>query len=922
MLKRLLLLFFLVVPTIALFAQKASIKGIVADTLEKKKLQHSAILLIRNKDSILVKTVRTNANGEFEINKLKKGDYSLLVSYPKMADYVKEIKLTDSTQLDLGKIHMETKTFLLNEIIVKAQKQAISLKGDTIVYQADSFAVRPYANVEELLRRLPGMAVDKNGKITVAGKTINTVLVDGDEFFGDDPKMATKYLKANAVKEVEVYNKKSKLTDLTGIEDGEEEKVINIKLKEEAKNGYLSTLDANSDLNHFKDLGGMMGVYKGKTKMAIYGTTSNLNQGSKINMSMGRLKGDDYDEIEVIDDGSSISYMSTDDFDSETFWGSGLPNESAFGAYFSNKWNNNKQALKLNYKNTNNSFKDINTSKSQYLLPEGKSFFNSGNSTNNSKNTGDNLKGHVAIKLDSLSNLAISFGVNQSKNNNEAIDYSESLNDSGFFVSKNNQTLNSQGNRKLFNGNINYSRKFKTKGRTFSIDLQPEAGNNSSTGTNLNTTYYYDANGQLNNTDQLNLFNDNYGKQNTLASRISYTEPLSKNWLLQTMYTFKTISSISRKLVLDNNKNHQTIDSLSNNFEFDNFSNTGKAVLQYKTKKISLSGGLMAAQTSFQLNDIDRHTKFERSYLNWAPSGYLKYSPSNATSITVNYSGQTQQPGIEELQPIRQITNPLYQIVGNPNLRPSFQNSISLDMNNYGMKTDQFITINLNYYFTKDAITSTSNIDEFNKNISSYVNMDGNKSFSISGSYSKSFSKLKIRTGFNFSYNSSTNISILNNNINKNLGTRTSLRPNISYNGEKINISYSTSFNFTNNSSSIGSINNGKNYEHTHEINGTIQLPYQMEFNTSVSLSYRPKNASFNTPLNIALWNSYLSAKMLKAEELEIKLSVSDILNQKIGYNRYVGGNSIAENTYSYIPRYVLIGMTYNFSGNFKKVSN
>lgn len=921
MLKKLFILFFLVVPPIVLFAQKANIKGIVVDTLEKKKLQHSAILLVRNKDSILVQTVRTNIKGEFELKNLKKGDYSLFISYPKMADYVKDIKLTDSSQLDLGAIHMETKTFLLNEILVKAQKQAISMKGDTIVYQADSFAVRPHANVQELLRRLPGVQVDKNGTITVGGKTVSTVLVDGDEFFGDDPLLATKYLKSNAVKEIEVYDKKSNLTDLTGVEDGQMEKVINIKLKEEAKNGYLATIEANSDLNHFKNLGGMVGIYTKKTKTAIYGNTNNLNQESQINMSMSRLKGGDYDEIDANDDGSSIMSISMGDFDSYSFSGSGLPNQNSFGAYFSDKWNNDKQTLKLNYKNTDNSFKDISTFKGQELLPNGNSFFNSGNSTSNSENASQNLKGNVVIKLDSLAKLAISFGLNEGKSNSETIGYSESLNDLGFFVNKNDQSLNNQGNNKLFNGNINYSRKFKTKGRTFSIDLQPETQNSSSIATNLNTTHYYHANGTSNNTVQLNIFNDNYGKQNSLGSRISYTEPLAKNWLLQMVYSFKTISSISKKMVSDNDQNRKIIDSLSNNFEFNNFTNIGKALLQYKTKKLSISGGLMAAQTSFELKDMDRNTNFNRKYLNWAPNSNISYRLSNATNIYLNYYGQTNQPSIDQLQPIRQITNPLYQLIGNPNLKPSFRNSIGLNMNTYAVKTEQMVYLNVNYSFVKDDIISISNIDELNKSISSYVNMNGNKNISFTGQYHKSFRKLNLKTGLGVSYSSSINISIINNNINKNRNRYTSLRPQISYYNDKAEISYSPTFTFINSTASIGAINNGKSYEHSHEINGTIQLPYRMEFNTSVSLSFRTKNASFNTPINIALWNSYLSAKLLKAEELEIKLSVSDILNQKIGYNRYIGGNSISENTYSYIPRYVLIGINYNLSGNFKKAS-
>ena len=162
MLKKLLSLFIFVLFPIFIFAQQATIKGSVVDTLEKRKLKNSSVLLIRSKDSILVKTIRTNTNGEFELKNLKKGDYSLLISYPRMADFIRDIKLTDTSRINLGAIHMESKTFLLNEVVIRAQKEAIRMKGDTLVYQADSFAVKPNANVQDLLRRLPGIEVDKN----------------------------------------------------------------------------------------------------------------------------------------------------------------------------------------------------------------------------------------------------------------------------------------------------------------------------------------------------------------------------------------------------------------------------------------------------------------------------------------------------------------------------------------------------------------------------------------------------------------------------------------------------------------------------------------------------------------------------------------------------------------------------------------
>lgn len=920
MLKTLFLFLFSFFIILSAFAQQATIKGSVVDTIEKKKLQNSVIMLIRSTDSILVKSSRANKEGDFELSNLKKGTYSLRISYPRMADYVRDIRLTDSSKFNIGPIHMESKANLLNEVIIQAKKQAISLRGDTVTYQADSFAVKPNANVQDLLRRLPGIEVDKNGAIKAGGKEVNTLLVDGEEFFGDDPLLASKYLKANAVKEVQVYDKKTKEEELSGIKEGEaKEKVVNILLKDNAKNGYISTLDANSDLNQFRNIGGMAGLYKGKLKAAVFGFNSNLNKDSKVSASMNKLKGNDYDVIEVGDDGSTmmISYGggNEDRFSPKN----GLPNIINYGAHFSDKWNDNKLALKLNYRGVNNNVLDKTTSKNQSLLPNGTNFFSAGNSTTDNNNTGQNLKGNVNFKLDSLTTLQISFAGSKTNSVGTNTNTSETRGNAGLFVNNNNQTSKSTTHSNVFNGNINYARKFAKKGRTLSIDLQPETKNSSGLINNLNVTNYYDANGIINRTDNLNFLNDDSGNETSFATRVSYTEPLSKQFSLQTAYSFKTVASNSHKLVFDKSLNNKRIDSLSNNFDFNNFSNIGKAILQYRAKKFTLSGGAEATQTIFELNDLDRNNKFNRSYLNWAPQSNLSYKAGKNTSLSLNYNGNTQQPSLDQLQPIRQINNPLYQIIGNPNLKPSFNNSFGLNFNTYQQKSEMYMYAYIGYGFTKNDVVSSSSVDNVNKTITTFINLNGSNNIYAGASYNKGFSKLHIDAGLDLNYNLSNSVSILNNKLNKNTNNSISISPSLSYYGDIIQLDYRPSFNFSNSKSSIGAINNGKNFTHNHEISGNIQLPYHTEFNTSVSLSYQPANTSFSTPVNMAIWNAYLSQRMLKSEELQIKLSVSDILAQRLGYNRYVGGNTISENTNLFIPRYVLLGLTYNLSGNFVK---
>ena len=920
MLKKFLLVLIIVSSCLPVIAQKANITGTLQDAIDQKKLENGSVLLIRTKDSILTQSVRTNTEGAFELKNISAGDYTLLISYPKMADFISSVKLSDTSKMRMGKINLELKSTILKEVVIQAAKTAMRLRGDTLVFQADSFAVRSNGSVQDLLKRLPGITIDKDGKIKAQGKNVATVLVDGDEFFGDDPLLATKYLKAASVDEIQVFDKKSKNAELTGIDDGIKNKTINIKLKENAKNGYLSTLDGNYGTDDFQDFGGMFGIFKNKLKAAVFSTYSNLDNQSKIANSMRKLKGEDYDVIQIGDDGSSIMYSSgMDDDDDFSSGGTGLPDNRNLGMHFSDKFNKNKMGIKLNARLYDLKSKNLETSNSTEKLPNGSVFISSGANENRSKNTGSNVKLGYSYSIDSVSTLKLSFAAKKNSIDQNSTDYNDTRTENGNFVSKNNQVTTGNGKGEGFSGNINYAKRFQKKGRTFSIDIQPESQYNTNLERSLNTTRYFDDNGIENRNEDINLYTDNSGRKNSIGTRITYTEPLSSRWMMEAGYSFKTVSSSSYRQVAD--QYVRRIDSLSNNFKFINFSNVGKMVLQYRFDKFSMSSGMEATRTSFELKDLDRERDFDRNYLNLAPSANLNYKIDNGKSMSLGYNGYMQQPSIEELQPVRQINNPLLQLVGNSSLRPSFTNNFSLNYNGFQFQNDEFISASFNYNFTNNAIVSTEIVDDFNKRISSYTNLNGSNSISGNLSYSKGFSKRNLRLGADLGYNSSNRLSIINFSTNKSRNNQYNLRASANYYTRKVDFSYSPSANFMYGSSSIGDLNDGKSLSHNHEFSGTIQLPYRMEFNTTLNLSYRPANASFDRDLDIAIWNCYLTSKFLKDESLEIKLTVTDILNQKIGYDRYVGGNVINEHTYSYIPRYALIGINWNLSGNFTRNS-
>src|SRR6185312_10399153 len=340
----------------SLFSQRAIIKGSVSDTSEHILLPQSSIMILQQKDSFLVSFTRADERGAFLFPHLPPGKIILKISYPGYADYVTEFELKDSAETDLGMIPMTLKSKLLEEVVVHGNMAAIRMKGDTLEFKADSFKLQQGATVEELLKRLPGIQVDKNGKITAQGETVKKVLVDGEEFFGDDPTLVTQNLRADMVDKVQVFDKKSDQAAFTGIDDGEKNKTINLQLKDSKKNGYFGRATASAATDGYYDEQLMANYFRRKVKIAGYGIISNtgktgLNWSERDSYGQSILGSADID--------ASTGFISIqgngDDLDnwSGQYQGQGLPAVKTGGLHYNDKWDDDNQSLNGNYKYMN-----------------------------------------------------------------------------------------------------------------------------------------------------------------------------------------------------------------------------------------------------------------------------------------------------------------------------------------------------------------------------------------------------------------------------------------------------------------------------------------------------------------------------------------------------------------------------------------
>ena len=347
------------------FSQSQTLKGTLKDTSENRSLANTVISVLTKKDSVLVKFARADKDGNFKIQGLKEGSYILLITHPYMGDYFDNIEVKADAPTDLGNVHLTPKSKLLSEVIVKSGSP-IKIKGDTLVYTADSFKVRPGANVEELLRRLPGITVDKSGQITAMGERVTKVLVDGEEFFGTDPGIATKNIRADAVQEVQVFDKKSDQAAFTGIDDGVKDKTINLKMKKMA--GYFGKVELGGGLPDKYDNSAMANFFKNKRKIAGYGIMSNTGQ-TNLDWQDAQNYGGGSDNMTVTDDGGIYITGGGGGDDNYNGGRNGIPQNWNAGFHYSDKFNNAKNSFNSGYKYSKVIAPGITKTFSQTFLP-------------------------------------------------------------------------------------------------------------------------------------------------------------------------------------------------------------------------------------------------------------------------------------------------------------------------------------------------------------------------------------------------------------------------------------------------------------------------------------------------------------------------------------------------------------------------
>ncbi|MEO8769003.1 MAG: outer membrane beta-barrel family protein [Ferruginibacter sp.] len=920
-----LLSIFLLVFTFS-YSQSSKVKGSVKDTVSNISVSNAVVALLSPKDSILKKFVRTAVDGTYSFNDLKPGPYILMVMHPTYGDYVDNIEIKNDEE-SIPTIPLTSKSKLLTAIILKSGSP-IKIKGDTTIYTADSFKVSANANVEELLKKLPGIQVDKNGEIKAMGEKVEKVLVDGEEFFGDDPGMAVKNLRADAVKEVQVFDKKSDQAEFTGIDDGEKHKTINLKMKEDKKTGYFGKVDIAGGLQ--KDIDDrynnnlMFSTFKGKRKFSAFLLTGNTGQDGLSWSDNEKYGGNDNVSMNLDDDGG-MNFMwrggGTDDEPTVNTENGFIKNINA-GIQYSNKWNG-KQTLNFSPKYNEQDYENIARTLTQERGNGDTVLYTDGNDATNIKRHNFKTKLIYDIKLDSANNSTLKFtaSANFYHTESEVIGNSFTDNQYGDNINKRIDTSRNTIDKSALALNIIYKHKFKKARRTFS--LTSDLSYLKTDGRNYLQTFnqvFDPVSGFVQQVDQMITPDKSTEK---VSSKIIYTEPLNKNYSLelgyQLSYNYGKNDQATHSKITGSDKYDFLVDSLTNNFRQSILINTPSFKINYSYKKLKYNFGSGFGFTNYDLVDETFNKDYKRHYTNFFPAANFTYNYKANHSIRINYSGSTTQPTINQLQPLRNNDDKFNQYIGNPDLKPSFSNSFSIQHNSYNFLKDVWTYASVNASLSSNAVTDNITINyATGEKVTKPINTNGNLSINVYAGAGGKIKKIgsRIWIGPNFNY------SRFNNYLNgkKIIANNSSGGFNFNLNkskDKKYEITLGNELNYNSNKTSQNDIKDHY-ITNTASLDVTIYMHKVWSIGSDYQYYYRQKTAQSGDALNNSLWNAK-AQRTFKSNEFTLYVKVRDILNQNRGIDRSFDGTRFTETRNERLKRYFLVGFAWDFKNKAQK---
>lgn len=900
-------------------AQPGSVKGKLKDTLNNQPVVAATLTLLAKSDSSLVSFTMSTDKGEFSFSGIPKGQYRLLITHLNYHHSSRQVEITDQKkEADLGTIPMGDKFKTLNEIVIEAEAPPVTIKNDTIEYHAGAFKTPPNANVEEMLKKLPGVKVDKDGTVRAQGQKVNKVLVDGKEFFGNDPKIATKNLPADAVDKVQVFNRQNDQAQLTGFDDGNSEKAINLKLKQDKKKGVFGKLSAGVGTNERYEGSFNVNSFKGERQASAIGMANNANAEGftfmdLLNFNTGGLQ----------QNGGNISMLLTNDDPAAALLG--MDNKTGINNTMGGGVNYNDLIGKRTDFRSNYFFNRFNPllekqSTREYLLPDSSYFYDQQSRTNNISNT-HRLNLSMDFKLDSLSSLKISPSLGLQSNSNNTQSAYRTSGGGGELTNQgatNYETRNSGHN---IRNEILYRKKFRTKGRTLSLALTNGWNLADGDGYQESLNRFYQKDGSLQITDSIQQYLVTGSNMNNYQLRGTYTEPLGKRFLLELGATKSRSQHESMRETYDYNRLTDAYDKLNplltNSFTSTyGYTNLGSRI-RYQKKKVNATIGAQWQEATLRgtLSRNGKDSSLQQKFYTILPNARLQYNFTRFRNLTLNYQTQTNQPQITQLQPIPDISNPLNIRIGNPFLEQEIMHVLRTHyMSATPYKGTNFFAF-LTLMATQHKIVNSDSVTASGVKYTIPVNAEG--VYNLTADVNWGFPVKPIpKSTLNLGLSASTAHDVQFVNRRKNDIRTYQLRPEIRFDHagiEKLNWGFNAGTSFY---ASRYSLQPGFNVKYfTHELGSFVnwQLPKGFYLATDFTYTMNARRADgFNA--NVPLWNAAFSKLFLKYNKGEIKFRVFDLLNQNVGISRTSNANYIEDTRINNLKRYFMLSFTYSLS--------
>ena len=894
---------------ISLSQNKFKISGTLISAQDSTALESATVYLETPKDSSLVTYTITDKNGKFILeDRAYTNDLNLIVSLVGFETFRKNIKL-DKEIINLGTFFM-AESNMLDEIIIKSSAP-ITIKKDTLEFNVASFKTKKDANVEDLLKELPGVEVDDDGKIKVNGKEVNKILVNGKPFFGDDPTITTRNLTKEIIEKVQISDTKSKSEGFTGEQSDSENKTINLTIKEENNKGVFGRVAAGAGTDKRYEYAGMVNIFDNEQRISVLAGGNNINSAG---FSFGEIR-------KMFGGGNSISFNGSNgsfSIDGRSFGGGeGITRSNNEGINYADELEKGVD-ISADYFHSASHSDNATSRQRENFLPDSRYFTNS-NSTSQNDTDSHTVNLGFDVEIDSTLLINVSPTFRYSKASTTFNRFEESRDESFDLTNESTTSSFVENFGKNFSNEIQVTKKWGSKGAFVRFQLNTDINETMSDDfLNSETIVFGDEPSSL----IRNQFADSDGANNHHSSNITYRIPLvSKKWFFDLWYNFDTRRQENVESTYDFNETTGQYDlfntPLSTDFVNRNKISTPGVKLAYKSDKMSFSFRPgYAFRTIENTDELRPELSLKRDFKFFELNSHINYRFNPKMSLYFDYNFSNRTPEISQLQPFQNVSDPLNTVTGNPDLKPSQEHRVYLGFNKFDFQKGTGFYIYGNGAITNDQVVAKTTVDENFIRTTTYENVDGGYYSYLGGSYSKDFKldsiqTVKFRMGINLSFNKSVNF---NNDILYSSKTN-SITPNLdlTYTWKKVlEIRPNYRLSYTNTSYDLVDFDDRTFLRHSLGIRTATFVPKNFEWRNDINFTYNP-NVAPGFQKSAWFWNSTLAYSILK-DKGAITLKVYDLLNQNTNAQRTATQNYIQDEQSTVLQQYFMLSFSWKFN--------